>query len=99
MKPNDFNRILIVSVLNSLLSSTPLRNIIPLWHAKETREDHFQIECTIIGWEFYANSSMNQFVLSSHQTSNHQEDFMDLSIGDRITALSRKYIKNRPINV
>ncbi|KAI7896843.1 uncharacterized protein EV154DRAFT_490978 [Mucor mucedo] len=79
-----------ISLLNSLLTSNSLRSIVPLWHAKETKEDHFQIECTIIGWELYIESSMDQFVLSSNQTtsSSNQVDFMELSIGDRITALS-----------
>lgn len=83
----------LVSLLSSLLTSSPLRSIVPLWHAKEIKEDHFQIEVTVIGWEFYAKSSMEQFVLSSSDSNQTaQVDFLELSIGDRITTISRKYL-------
>jgi hypothetical protein len=88
----------IVSTLSSLLSSPSFRLITPLWHAKETKNDHFQIEGIITGWELHLNSiDHEQFVLSdvysSSQTLNAASidvDFMDLSIGDRITAAARK---------
>jgi hypothetical protein len=77
-------------MLSSLLTNNAFRNVIPLWYAKETKEDHFQIEGTITGWEFYLKSSVDQFVLSSNQNTSIDIDFMDLSIGDRITTTARK---------
>ncbi|GAA5801785.1 hypothetical protein HPULCUR_007238 [Helicostylum pulchrum] len=78
-----------VSTLSSLLTSHEFRNIIPLWHSKEIKMDHFQVEGSITGWEFYLKTQA-QFVLSSSSSSstepNTDIDFMDLSIGDRITA-------------
>ncbi|GAA5812875.1 hypothetical protein MFLAVUS_006334 [Mucor flavus] len=82
-----------VSTLSSLLTSHEFRNIIPLWYSKEMKMDHFQVEGTITGWEFYLKTQA-QFVLSSSNTRpNTDIDFMDLSIGDRITTIARKVPK------
>ncbi|KAG2235367.1 hypothetical protein INT48_004986 [Thamnidium elegans] len=75
-----------ISTLSSLLTSHEFCNIVPLWHSKEMKMDHFQVEGTITGWEFYLKTQA-QFVLSSNNTTTNTDiDFMDLSIGDRITA-------------
>lgn len=82
----------LVSTLASLLTSSEFRNIIPLWHGKETKRDHFQVEGTIIGWEFYLKTQEG-FVLSSSNNklaTKADIDFRELSIGDRITAEARK---------
>jgi hypothetical protein len=60
--------------------------------------DHFQVEGIITGWEFYLKTQA-QFVLSSsNKTTNTDIDFMDLSIGDRITATARKVQPKKKTN-
>lgn len=85
------DNVILVSTLSSLLTSHEFRNIIPLWHSREMKLDHFQVEGTITGWEFYLKTQA-QFVLSSSSNTrpNADIDFMDLSIGDRITTIARK---------
>ncbi|CAO3650509.1 unnamed protein product [Mucor hiemalis] len=83
-----------ISTLSALLSSPIFRSITPLWHAKETKMDHFQVEGTIIGWELHLPSkNEDQFVLSDVYSSNsstsnaalNDVDFMDVSLGRCIT--------------
>jgi hypothetical protein len=90
----------------SLLSSASFRSIVPLWHAKETKNDHFQIEGMITGWELHLRSSEEyQFVLSDEYTSQSQlgdsnpaeekVNFMDYSLGERITTVARKVLPKK----
>lgn len=100
-KKERSDNVILVSTLSSLLTSHEFRNIIPLWYSKEMKMDHFQVEGTITGWEFYLKTQA-QFVLSSSNTRpNTDIDFMDLSIGDRITTIARKVytFEKRPIRI
>lgn len=91
--------------MSSLLSSTSFRSIEPLWHAKETKNDHFQVEGIITGWELHLKSiEPDQFVLSDEYSSSQvvlvngdsqysnetKVDFLDYSLGERITTIARK---------
>jgi hypothetical protein len=79
----------LVSTLNCLLSSSSFRSITPLWHVKEKKNDHFQVEGIIVGWDLYLKSK--ERVLSDEYASKIAApiDFMDYSLGDRITTLAR----------
>lgn len=85
----------IVSTLNCLLSSSCFRSITPLWHVKEKKNDHFQVEGIIVGWELYLRSKDR--VLCDEYTSNASSvpklDFLDYSLGDRITTIARTLFK------
>ncbi|KAI9482870.1 MAG: hypothetical protein EXX96DRAFT_605969 [Benjaminiella poitrasii] len=79
-----------ISTLSCLLTSTSFRSIVPLWHAKETENDQFQVEGTIVGWELYLKSSEDQFVFCDEYTRESTKsiiskvDFMDYSLSARI---------------
>ncbi|KAI9279281.1 hypothetical protein BY458DRAFT_545184 [Sporodiniella umbellata] len=47
-----------ISTITSVLTTTSFRHPIPLWYAKESKLDHFQVEATIVGWELH--SQINQ---------------------------------------
>lgn len=80
--------------MSCLLSSASFRTITPLWHAKEANKDHFQAEGIIVGWELYLKSE-DEYIFSSHDitTTTPKVDFLDYSLGDRITTLARKFLK------
>ncbi|KAG0741427.1 hypothetical protein G6F62_002823 [Rhizopus arrhizus] len=42
-----------ISTITALLTSSSFRIPAPLWHAKESGSDHFQIEAMVIGWELH----------------------------------------------
>ncbi|KAI7903876.1 uncharacterized protein BX663DRAFT_505541 [Cokeromyces recurvatus] len=79
-----------ISTLSCLLSSTAIRSIVPLWHAKEIGNDHFQVEGIIIGWELHLKAEKDQIALTDEYTqksSNYTApkiDFSDYSLGSRI---------------
>ncbi|OBZ90800.1 hypothetical protein A0J61_01156 [Choanephora cucurbitarum] len=87
-------RIFNISTLTCLLSSASFRSITPLWHAKETKVDHFQVEGIIVGWELYQKrNNKEQLILSDEYTQLSSNtlpkvDFLDYSLGDRITTLA-----------
>lgn len=90
----------VVSTLNCLLSSTDFRSITPLWYVKEKKCDDFQVEGIIVGWELHLRSKdRDQFVLSDEYTSDASSgpklNFMDYSLGDRITTIARTFSKIR----
>ncbi|GAN02079.1 hypothetical protein MAM1_0016c01519 [Mucor ambiguus] len=75
-----------ISTLSCLITSTSFRSIIPLWHAKENKVDHFQAEGMIVGWELFLNSGQKgQSVLSNTCSESSKIDFLDYSLSDRIT--------------
>ncbi|KAL7310658.1 hypothetical protein PS15m_010129 [Mucor circinelloides] len=75
-----------ISTLSCLITSTSFRSIIPLWHAKENKMDHFQAEGMIVGWELFLNSGQKgQSVLSNTCSQSSKIDFLDYSLSDRIT--------------
>ncbi|CAO3640619.1 unnamed protein product [Mucor fragilis] len=75
-----------VSTLSCLITSTSFRAIIPLWHAKENKMDHFQAEGMIVGWDLFLNSGQKgQSVLSNTCSQSSEIDFLDYSLSDRIT--------------
>lgn len=41
---------------------------IPLWHAKESKSDHFQIEATIVGWELHTFINRQMSIHGSNQS-------------------------------
>lgn len=51
-----------ISSITSLLTTSSFRQLIPLWHAKESKLDHFQIEATIIGWELHSRIKQEEIM-------------------------------------
>lgn len=87
-----------VSTLSCLITSTSFRAIIPLWHAKENKMDHFQAEGMIVGWDLFLNSGQKgQSVLSNTCSQSSEIDFLDYSLSDRITTSARKIDQWRDI--
>jgi hypothetical protein len=62
----------------------------------ESNNGNIQVEGIIVGWELHLNSE-DQFVLSDDysqppmKSTEQKVDFLDYSLGDRITTLARKF--------
>lgn len=42
----------------------------PLWHAKESKSDHFQIEATIVGWKLHTFINRQKVTYDSNQSQD-----------------------------
>lgn len=74
----------IVSTITALLTSSSFRIPAPLWHAKESSSDHFQMEAMVIGWELHTFINNQETVYT-----NESQDIL-IQPSQHIVSLSRK---------
>ncbi|KAG1177172.1 hypothetical protein G6F70_002868 [Rhizopus microsporus] len=59
-----------ISTITSLLTSSSFRMPMPLWYAKESKSDHFQIEATIVGWKLHTFINRQKVTHDSNQSQD-----------------------------